>query len=423
MVVVGAGVAGLTAARALTAAGARVIVLEARHRVGGRVWTVRDFAPIPLEAGAEFVHGVDAATWPDVREEGLRVRRVPQVLASWFNLGGRTRRLPLHLAHPGVWRSFDILRALGHLDGPDRTAATFMARRGYRGRARELAVLTLTAHLPGSLEEIGVQGLAADGVLHLETGRNYRLLDGYDRLPRRLASGLDVRLGRTVATIAWGAGGAIATTTDAESFSAAACVSTLPHGVLASGAVAFEPRLPPARAAAIANIRTGPVVKVLVRFDRRFWPRGMAQLVCGQGPVTLYWPPSYGLDGPPVLTAYATGIRARALSGLRLERAVATVLDDLARLYPRIEPHRRVQDARVVDWPRDLYARGGYTYLPPGAVGAREALAVNDTGALVWAGAASVSTPIADTVEAAYLSGVRAAAGVAAILGEGARTG
>ena len=418
----GAGVAGLTAARALAAEGARVIVLEARDRIGGRVWTVRDFASIPLEAGAEFIHGVDAATWPDVRAEGLRVRRVPQVSASWFNLGGRTQWLPLHLAQPAVWPSFDILRALGRPEGPDRTAATFLAARGYHGRARELAVLTLTAHLPGSLDQIGVRGLAADGVLHLEAGRNYRVLDGYDRLPRRLASGLDVRLERPVATIVWGAGGVVATTAGGETYTGAAGVSTLPHGVLAAGGVAFEPRLPAARAAAIAKIRTGPVVKVLVRFDRRFWPRRMGQLVCGRGPVTLYWPPSYRLDGSPVLTAYATGVRARALSGAGPERALAAVLDDLAGLFPEVEPHRRVLDARMVDWPGDPYAGGGYTYLPPGAVGAREVLAARDTGALVWAGAATVSTPIADTVGAAYLSGLRAAGEASAIL-RGARTG
>jgi monoamine oxidase len=423
VIVVGAGVAGLTAARALAARGARVIVLEARDRVGGRVWTVRDFAAIPLEAGAEFIHGTGAATWPDVRAEGLRVRRVPQVLASWFNLGGRTRWLPLHLAQPGVWRSFDLLRALGHLDGTDQTATAFLTAGGYHGRARELAVLTLTAHLPGSLEEIGVKGLAADGVLRLEAGRNYRVLDGYDRLPQRLAGGLDVRLERPVTAITWGAGGAAARTADGETFTGAACVSTLPHGILVSGAVTFDPPLPAARAAAIAKIRTGPVVKVLLRFDHRFWPRRMAQLVCGRGPVTLYWPPSYPLDGPPVLTAYATGIRARALSGVGPERAVAAVLDDLAGLYPGVEPHRRVREARMVDWPRDPYARGGYTYLPPGAVGAREVLAASDTGALVWAGAATVSTPIADTVEAAFLSGLRAAGEASTILREGSAAG
>lgn len=416
VVVIGAGVAGLTAARALTREGARVVVLEAARRVGGRVRTERDFAGIPVEAGAEFIHGVNAATWTEVREARLRVQRVPQVRASWFNLGGRTRRLPLHLTHPQLWPAFDILRRLGRLDGRDQTAAGFVAARGYRGRARELAELTLTAHLPGSPEEVGVQGLVADGVLRLESGRNYRVLDGYDRLPRHLAAGLDVRLGQRVGTIVWSGRAARAVTAGGETFAGRAAVCTLPHGVLASGSVAFEPALPAARSTALDRIRTGPVLKVLLRFDRRFWPGGMSQLVCGTGPVTLYWPPSYGFDGPPLLTAYATGLRAAALSGAGPGQATRAVIDDLSRLYPRADPRRWIRDARVVDWARDPNACGGYTYLPPGAAGARNALAAPDTGALIWAGAATISSPIADTVEAAYLSGLRAARAALAVI-------
>lgn len=419
MIVVGAGVAGLAAARALTRAGARVIVLEARQRVGGRVWTVRDLARIPLEAGAEFIHGVDAATWPEVRAAGLRARRVPQIPASWFNLAGHTRWLPLHLAHPGVWRGFDIRWTLGRPQGEDRTGAALVARKGYRGRARELAELTLTAHLPGSTEEVGIRGLVADGVLHLEGGRNYRVVDGYDGLASHLAAGLDVRLGRQVTRVAWGGETVGVRTSGGETFTGAACVTTLPHGVLAAGAVAFEPSLPEPKLAAIASIRTGPVVKVLLRFDRRFWPRRMAQLVCGRGPVTLYWAPAFGTQGPPVLTAYATGPRARALSGKGAEWATSAVLDDLSRLFPAAEPHPLLRQARVVDWPADPFARGGYTYLPPGAVGAREALAAADTGPLLWAGAATVSSPISDTVAAAYQSGLRAAREASALVGTG----
>jgi monoamine oxidase len=79
------------------------------------------------------------------------------------------------------------------------------------------------------------------------------------------------------------------------------------------------------------------------------------------------------------------------------------------RLVPRARPDRLLAEARFVDWRLDPLARGGYTFLPPGAMGARAALAAPTTGALFWAGSATVWNPVADTVEAAYLSGLRAA--------------
>lgn len=406
--VIGAGVAGVTAARALSGGGASVIVLEAGSRIGGRVHTIRDFAGSPVEAGAEFVHGLGAATWGDVRTAGLRTQPVPYRY-TWANIGGRTRWLPVHLLRPSVWPSFDILMALGRHRGPDMSGAAFVERKGYRGPARELAGLTLTAHLPGGLDEVGIAGLAADGVLHLEGGLNSRVVDGYDLLPRHIATGLDVRFGRRVQRVAWGPDGVEASTTGGETFAGRTAITTLPHGVLASGAVDFDPVLPDSKLDAVARITTGPVAKVLLSFDEPFWPSHMTQLICGTGPVTLYWATSYGTDGPPVLIAYATGPRARELSERGPERAPEMVLDDLARVFPRARPRRHVRDIRFVDWLRDPNASGGYTFLPPGATGSRAHLAAPTTGTLLWAGSATQWQPVADTVEAAYLSGLRAA--------------
>lgn len=390
-------------------------MLEARERVGGRVHTLRDFADVPVEAGAEFVHGNRAATWAVLRAAGLRTQPVPYRY-SWAHLGTSTRWLPVQLAHPDIWRSFDILWSLGRWHGDDVSAASFIEAKGYRGRGRELARLTLTAHLPGGPEEVGVGGLVADGVLHLEGGLNHRVLDGYDLLPQHTATGLDVRFGRRVSTISWAPDGVEVTTDLGETFTGRAAVSTLPHGVLGSGTVTFAPALPAAKVGAIERITTGAVAKVLLRFDERFWPRRMTQLICGTGPVTLYWATSFGTDGPPVLSAYATGPHTHALSEAGPDKAPEIVLDDLERVYPRARPRRAVRDVRFVDWLTDPHACGGYTFLPPGTVGARGALAAADTGALLWAGSATAWCPVADTVEAAYLSGLRAARQGGAIL-------
>jgi monoamine oxidase len=297
------------------------------------------------------------------------------------------------------------------------SAREFIERHGFRGRARVLAEMTLTAHLPGGLDDVGVRGLVEDRVLHLESGSYHRIADGYDRLSDYVGSGLDTHLGFPVTAVRWAADGVSVTAIDGRELSAHAAISTLPFGVLKSSAVRFVPELPESKRAAFAHVEMGPVLKLLLHFRAPFWPSWLTNLGCGSGPVTLYWPVFYGAESKPaVLTAYCTGPRAAHLSQLSESEVVDVVLADLRRLFPRADPHSAILATQRIDWGRDPFACGGYTFLRPGGTGARERLAVADTGALFWAGAATSTPTIADTVQAAYLSGLRAAGEVRALL-------
>ena len=169
----------------------------------------------------------------------------------------------------------------------------------------------------------------------------------------------------------------------------------------------------------------GPVLKLLLHFREPFWPKWLANLGCSTGPVTVYWPDlDAGRRTPAVLTAYCTGPRAARLSLLEEEEALAVVLADLARLFPKVDPGRLLLGHRRIDWSADPFARGGYTFTRPGGQGARALLAARDTPALFWAGAATATSPtIAETVQAAYVSGLRAAAEVLGFLAAETRTG
>ena len=419
-IVIGAGMAGVTAARALARQGYSVLVVEARNRTGGRVYSVRDFCAAPMEGGAEFVHTNDAEIWPEVRAAGLAVRPCPLARNSMFNIGGRTRWLPWILLHPGVWPSFPILRQIRRVGPDDMSAREFIERHRYRGRARVMAEMTLTAHLPGGIDDVGVKGLVEDRVLHLETGTYNRVADGYDRLTDYIGRDLDIRLGFVVDTVRWAQDGVSVAASDGRELSARAAVSTLPLGVLKSGAVRFVPELPESKRSAFTRLEMGPVLKVLLHFREPFWPRWLTNLGCGVGPVTLYWPVFYGTtDQPAALIAYCTGPRAARLSTLSEEQALDIVVDDLRRLFPKADPRKALLAARRIDWTTDPFSCGGYTFLRPGGTGARLQLTAADTGALFWAGAATATSTISDTVQAAYLSGVRAAAEAHAYLRTG----
>lgn len=402
--------AGVAAARALSRSGLSVAIVEGRDRVGGRVYSVRDFCGAPVEGGAEFVHTNDAEIWPEIRDAHLAVRACPLTRNSMFNLGGRTLWLPWILLHPAVWPSFAILRQIRRVGPDDMSARTFIERHGFRGRARVMAEMTLTAHLPGSIDEVGVRGLIEDRVLNLETGSYHRLASGYDTLIAHMSRGLDIRFGFTVETIRWAADGVHVSANDGRGLSARAAISTLPFGVLKAGRVQFTPELPESKRAAFTRIEAGPVSKVLLQFAEPFWPRWLSNLGCGTGPATLYWPVFYGAeDQPAALTAYCTGPRALRLSKLSEGEAVDVVLADLQRLFPKSNPRQALIRARRIDWGNDPLAHGGYTFLRPGGCGARTQLAAADTGALLWAGSATATSTIADTVQAAYTSGLRAA--------------
>ena len=424
VIVIGAGMAGVTAARQLARHGLAVVVVEARDRTGGRMYSVRDFCGAPVEGGAEFVHTGDAEVWPEIRAAALAVRPCPLARNSMFNLGGRTLWLPWILLQPGVWPSFPILRQIRRIGSQDMSAREFIERHRFRGQARIMAEMTLTAHLPGSVDEVGVRGLLEDRVLKLEMGSYHRVADGYDRLPNYIGQGLDIRLGFAVERICWAPDGVRVIASDGRELSARAAISTLPFGVLKSGAVRFVPELPEQKRATFAHLEMGPVLKLLLHFTEPFWPRWLTNLGCGTGPVTLYWPVFYGTkEMPAVLTAYCTGPRAAHLSGLGEEEAVEVVLADLQRLFPKADPRRMLLAWRRIDWATDPFACGGYTFMRPGGSGARLRLAAADTGALFWAGAATATPTIADTVQAAYLSGLRAAAEVRTLLAGSRRSG
>ena len=278
--------------------------------------------------------------------------------------------------------------------------------------------MTLTAHLPGSIEEIGMLGLVSDGVHRLETGLNHRVVEGYDRLPGFIAGALDIRFGFVVQNVRWEPDGVTLRSKNGEELWARTAICTLPVGVLAAGSVRFSPELPDGKISALRNLQMGPVLKILLRFSERFWPRRLAILACGDGPMTLYWPVAYRTDNDnPTLIAYATGPRAAALAKVGEDEAAATAVADLGRLFPKVDVGRLLVAHRQIDWGADPLACGGYSFVRVGGAGARERLAAADTGALLWAGAATESSPIAETVEAAYLSGLRAAVEVRALLG------
>lgn len=419
VLVLGAGVAGLKAARDLADAGRRVVVLEARDRVGGRVWTDRRFADHPVEFGAEFVHGDRADTWPLVHALGLRARPWPKQDESLVR--GEDGVLRTMRAARAADVGFDATRTM---DLPDVAAGRFEDLDGYLARigwsaAQRRYVRRSFANAAGEdphrLSAASVRrGLAAD-----DGGEgDFRLADGYDALPRALASGLDVRLAQAAVRVVQARDGVEVTTRPAgavaagaaQRWRARAAVVALPLGVLQAGTVAFEPDLVALKGAALAGLRMGPVIKLVYRLSTAPFPdvagRPPAEALYARGMPPMWWTSSPAGVPQPVWTAFVSGAGAADLlrhpPAAALARAFATLADEAAR------PDLAYVAGELVAWPLDPWARGGYSHVLPGHDGAREALA-EATPPLFWAGEASAPEGCAATVHGAWRSGARAA--------------
>jgi monoamine oxidase len=418
VVVIGAGAAGLAAAKRLGASGRRVLILEARDRVGGRIDTRREPGwPVPVEAGAEFVHGRSRAAWDAIEKAGLATDEVDD--SHWRAPAGRPEPFDFDAVWEPVGRKLDDFQGdlpfaeFLRTHCPDLPAADYELVMAYCEGFNAADARRLSTHwLKKSEEAVGE-----------ESGPPSRLRDGYDRLAAWFRAGLDpmtteLRLGCTVAEVRWEPGLVEVMASSPAGVStdrAAAAIITLPLGILqappgAPGAIRFHPDVPVKRAA-WSVLAVGDVVKVVMRFREAFWSAGapnLGFLHTPAGPFQTWW--TTGPEGAGVLTGWAGGPSATDLTGAEPRAVLDRALDQVAACFPvgREWLAARLSDWHVFDWRRDPFARGAYSYVPAGGLDAVRRLAEPVAGTLFFAGEATHER-LAGTVAGAIASGERAA--------------
>ncbi|WP_322479227.1 flavin monoamine oxidase family protein [Nesterenkonia sp. HG001] len=413
--VIGAGVAGLTAARLLGRAGRSVVVLEARDRVGGRVHTAHG-----LDLGASWIHGID----DNPVAEAAAAFDMPMVE---FTVGGYQvdGRPVVYFGPDGARLSAAEARAFAEdVHTVDRTLVPLIEASGPTDSYRDVAEAALAAqgwdadraqrvrdHLAHRSEEqygVRIEDLAAHGLDDDEIiGDEVIFPRGYSALPENLAAGLDVRLEHLVTRLIWGADGVVVET-DRGSFAADTVVVTVPVGVLRSDRLRVEPPLPEPVSTALGRLEMNAFEKVILRFPRQFWDED-AYALRQLGLEGHWWHSWYDLtrlDGVPTLLTFAAGPAAEGIRAWSDEDVADSVLVQLRRLHRDVpEP----TEVHVTHWGDDPFACGSYAYMP---VGSRpedhDDLAIPLGGVLHIAGEATWGQDPA-TVTAALCSGHRAA--------------
>lgn len=397
VIVIGAGVAGLATAQRLHAAGYAPLVLEARARIGGRIWTERSRSVVEL--GAEFIHGADVATWDVVRAAGLAT--IPWIGPRYFARDGAL--LPADDPLPA--RVAELYERVSNYAGPEISAAALLERLAAPGDPAVPYAARWLANIEGAdPQRLSAMALGQERATSGSDWQNFHLRDGYDAVPAALAAGLNIRLGCAVTQLAWQAGGATLTLHDGGQLQARRVVLSVPLSLLQAGQLRFVPELPPRKQEAIQRIAMGHVTKLALWFERAFWPDFMASAT--DGAVTTWWPS--GDARVPALMGYVGGPGALALAVQGEEHAIAQGLAELSALFGA-DARRLCVGGRLLDWSRDPWSLGAYSYSPLGMGDARAVLAAPVGDTLFFAGEATCTNGNLATVHGAIESGRRAA--------------
>jgi polyamine oxidase len=400
VVVIGAGVAGLAAARRLADNGVNVTVLEARDRIGGRMWTDTSLG-VPVDLGAAWIHGTDGNPIVGLAAEvgaktvetdfddvvvydGRRVvdaAAVKAALGAWDEIIGRLETLGEEAGDDVPLA--DGLAEIADLDDP---VLAWVVR---------TAVVTEYAADP---EQLSLAWFWQEGEFD---GPDLILPGGYIELAQHLARGLTVRTGTEVTRIVHD-GPLVSIDTSQGRVAADRVIVTVPLGVLKAGTIAFDPPLPEAKRRAVERLGFGLLNKVVLAFEEPFWPESADALgfVGPRQPVTNA---VNGLSfaGAPLLVGVRGGAAARSREMLSDEDAIAEVVAAMAAPEPT--------GAVVTRWAADPYARGSYSFLAVGSSPAdQRALAEPVGDRLLFAGEATHQEFFA-TVHGAYMSGLREA--------------
>jgi monoamine oxidase len=436
VIIIGAGISGLAAANELAQASIRPTVLEARDRVGGRIYTVYDEkSAAPIELGAEFVHGRPPEILQAAEIAGIQIAEPTG--KSWY-FDERGRLIPAGNEPPGddeaIWKRIEKYANNVSQDISLEAFLQLPESSSIRPEEQESLKGFVAGFHAAEIEKVGIQGLVKTTEAEDSIGgiRGFRIPVGYAHLAEYYyesaeKAGARFKLNCKVKTVKWGRGLLEISVRDdsgnTEILTGEKAIITLPAGVLKSepsspSHVRFDPELG-SKTAALNKIEMGDARRVTFAFKRKWWNECLTSIDQRETPLGFLWAQNTPISvwwssepmDAPLLTGWIGGKKAIDLAKLGNEAVIDQALDSLCQVFhiKRAQVESEIISVHTYDWLHDQFTLGAYTYLGVGGAEAPLQLAASIENTLFFAGEATSYYGHWATVHGAIGAGIRAA--------------
>lgn len=402
VVVIGAGMAGLTAAKALIAKGAQVAVIEARNRIGGRAYTESDTFGAPFDHGAAWLHSADVNPVTPIAR-GFGYTFVDEEATDvWVYLDGREANEEQYEALFDAYD--DLVDKIDAFDEDDMRDLSLAQYAGPMGPLQRMAAETFGPFEAGvDIDRLSV----ADVAQQIGTDVEWMLPRGLGSVVADWGRDVPVNLDTLVRKVRWDEDGVVVET-DKGAPRAKAVLVTVSTGVLAAGRIAFDPPLPAWKRSAIENVPMGVLDKITLQFSRNVFGRAEMNTTYvkngANAPMLDFLVRPFGLD---MVVTFIGGSYARAMEQAGTEAAIDVALDNLVQILGS-DARQAFVKGHLTKWASDPLTLGAYSAANIGHAKDRKKIVTPVEDRVFFAGEAC--DPLwATQVAGAYLTGRRAA--------------
>ncbi len=408
IVIIGAGASGLMAGRVLAEAGKKVVILEARDRIGGRIWPLpKDEFGYNAQGGAEFVHGKAPVTKALAKEAGVTL--TPTEGDMWNVRDGEITVNERPVQNQGV-----LYAKLKTLE-KDMPIAEFFDKYFPGDEYRELrgAIFNMVEGYDAADPKRVSTFALRDEWLGNDEWLQYRIKEGYgvllEFLRRKCVEhDADIQLNKMVTAAEINSSGAIVRCGNAVAYQAKQVIVTVPLPLIKK--IAFTPAIPKKLEAA-EKIGYGGTIKLLLRFKDRWWAHALGKdfdemgFMISNQQFGVWW--TQYPNVAPVLVGWLGGPRAQKFAQSSSEEILETSIESLANIFKMTKERVKGElvHARVFNWPADPLSLGAYSYTTPETESAQEELLRPVDNKIFFAGEALYEGKDASTVEGAFASG------------------